>query len=589
MPTPVQLAQQALELAAAGRAGDAERLLRGVLTHHPADPDANRAMGLLYLGRQRPADAERFLARAVEAAPARADLWYDLGMAHASAGRFVQAAPALARSLSLAPNHPQTLDLLGQVHLRLRQPAQALAAARQGLLARPDDPGMLHTRMMAEKALAMVEEAADTAERLAVLLPDDPEALFLAAWQATYSVRGEPVRVRERLERRGSLLQAGPPGAIAADRDPDRRLRVGFLCQDIRRDSPIARFVAAPLLHLDRARFDVRGYLTEPVAAHLTPRLRGAVAGGWTDVSGLDDEALIARLRADGLDILVETAGNTAGHRQAALTRRGAPIQVTCIGDPRTTGNPAVDLRLVDDVTDPAPTADAYCTERLVRLPGCFLCYEPHEDSPPPRRPLDVDGAFVTFGSFNVADKTGPAVLDLWARILRGAPGSRLTLKSLSYRPPEARERVLARFKAAGVDPGRVSLVAEEQSMADHLAWYRQVDIALDTFPYAGTTTTCDALWMGVPVVTLRGAWHPARVGASLLAAVGLPELVASDPDEYVRLTLDLAEDRARLAGLHAGLRPRLAASVLLDAKGYAARLGAALDGLWREFCAASG
>ena len=248
------------------------------------------------------------------------------------------------------------------------------------------------------------------------------------------------------------------------------------------------------------------------------------------------------------------------------LARRAAPIQVTCIGDPRTTGNPAIDVRLVDEITDPAPASDAYCTERLVRLPGCFLCYEPHEDAPPPRRPLDVDGAFVTFGSFNVADKTGPAVLDLWARLLRETPGSRLILKSLSYRPPEARERILARFRAAGVDPGRVSIVAEEQSMADHLAWYRQVDIALDTFPYAGTTTTCDALWMGVPVVTLRGAWHPARVGASLLAAVGLPELVADDPDHYVRIAHALADDRERLAALHAGLRPRLAASPLLDA-----------------------
>lgn len=584
MPTPAQFAEQALQLAAAGRAGDAERLLRGVLAHHPADPDANRALGLLYLGHHRHAEAAAYLARAAEAAPTRADLWYDLGMAHAAAGRFAQAAPALARSLTLAPNHPQTLDLLGQVHLRLQQPAQALAVARRGLQAKPDDPGMLHTRMMAEKGLGMVEEAADTAERLASLLPDDPEALFLAAWQAPYSVRGDPARVRGWLERRGRLLPAGGP--IASDRDPDRPLRIGFLCQDIRKDSPIARFVAAPLLHLDRGRFEIRGYLTEPVAAHLTRRLREAVAGGWADVSGLDDEALLARLRADRLDIVIETAGSTAGHRQAALARRAAPIQITCIGDPRTTGNPAIDRRLVDGLTDPAPAADAYCTERLERLPGCFLCYEPHEDSPPPRRPLDVEGSFVTFGSFNVADKTGPAVLDLWARILLGAPGSRLILKSLSYRPPEARERILARFKAAGVDPGRVSLVSEEQRMADHLGWYRQVDIALDTFPYAGTTTTCDALWMGVPVVTLRGAWHPARVGASLLTAVGLPELIADDPDHYVRLAHALAEDRERLAGLQAGLRARLAASPLLDARGYAARLGAALEGMWREFCA---
>lgn len=517
-------------------------------------------------------------------------LWYDLAAALFAAGEFAPALDAANRALAHAPDALPVYHLKAQACLRLDDPAAAAHTVEEGLARVPEHPDLLYLGALALKALGMVDEAAKLAGALASKFPDNPDFVMLAAWQATYSQLGDPRAIRAALETCSRLVApAPPPHRFANTPAPDRQLRIGFLCQDIRRDSPIARFVAAPLLHLDRWQFDVRGYLTEATLAHMSDRLRAAIDGrGWVDVSSLDDDALVRRIRADEIDILVETAGNTAGNRQAALALRAAPVQVTCIGDPRTTGNPAIDARVVDDITDPEsdPAAASYCTERLVRLPGCFLCYEPHEEAPPPRSPIG-DGP-ITFGSFNVTDKTGPQCVDVWAGILRNVPHARLVLKSLSYRPAAVRERFLSIFEERGVESGRVQIIAERSTMAEHLAAYGGIDIALDTFPYNGTTTTCDAMWAGVPVITLRGSWHVARVGASLLSAVGATDLIAETPEAYVQLACDLARNRSRLAELHRTLRERMARSVLTDAAGYAQRLGAAYRTLWRAWCAAT-
>jgi protein O-GlcNAc transferase len=587
-----ELVSSAKQHSEAGRPAEAEAALRSALAQSPTDAEANRDLGMLLFSRGEVAGAIPHLRRAVETAPSKPGFWYELAMVLACADEFREALEALDRSLALAPGAFQSYLLKAQVCLRTSEPQRAVEAADQGLGIAPDNPDLMYTGALALKAMGMVDESAQVAEQLAAAHLDNPDYLLLAAWQATYSRLGEPIGIRNVLERRGRLLT--PPGSadirLPNSPNPDRRLRVGFLCQDIRRDSPIARFIAAPLLHLNQWEFEVRGYLTEPTYAHMTERLKHAVdgpGGGWVDVSGMNDDALLARIRADGIDIIVDVAGNTMGHRQSVLARRAAPVQVTCIGDPRTTGNPAMDYRVVDDFTDPSsnPDSDRYCTERLARLPRCFLCYEPHDDAGPFRPPIDPTRGPVTFGSFNVADKTGPSVVELWAKILGRVEGSRLLLKAASYRPAGVRERYLALFQGHGVDPSRVEILAEYSTMPEHFRTYSRIDIALDTFPYAGTTTTCDALWAGVPVVTLAGSWHVARVGVSLMNAVGLPELVGRDPEHYVQIAADLAADRVRLADLHRTLRQRMAGSVLLDAPAYGKRLGDAYRAMWREWC----
>jgi predicted O-linked N-acetylglucosamine transferase (SPINDLY family) len=261
------------------------------------------------------------------------------------------------------------------------------------------------------------------------------------------------------------------------------------------------------------------------------------------------------------------------------FARRAAPVQATFIGYPDTTGLKAMDFRLTDAIADP-PGAERYCTERLVRLPGCFLCYQPPANAPEVAPSPWRQNGFVTFGSFNNLAKVSEDVIARWAHILREVPDARLIIKNPSLTDVATRERYQALFAQAGVAAGRLALLGYVKDDAGHLGTYRLVDIALDTFPYNGTTTTCEALWMGVPVVSLRGDRHSARVGASLLTAAGFPDWIADTPEHYLQLAGGLAGDRTRLAELRSQLRERVRQSRLCSAENYARAVEHAYEGM---------
>jgi predicted O-linked N-acetylglucosamine transferase (SPINDLY family) len=302
----------------------------------------------------------------------------------------------------------------------------------------------------------------------------------------------------------------------------------------------------------------------------------------WVEAAAMDDATLDAAIRMRRIDVLLELSGHTNGGRLRALDRKPAPVIVTAIGYTNTTGHPAVDVRIVDSITDP-PGSEAFATERLVRIDPCFLCFTPPEDAGTPTLP-PVD-APITFGSFNLAAKIAPEAIAMWSAAMAAVPGSRLLLKCRTLVDPGTRQRLVDRLVAGGIAADRVETLAYSRSVADHLALYSRMHVALDTFPYHGATTTCEALWMGVPVVTLVGDRHAARVGASLLAAAGWPELVASTTEEFARRAAGLATDRSRLAEFRATARDRLRASPLLDSAAYAARFHAALRECWRRHC----
>jgi predicted O-linked N-acetylglucosamine transferase (SPINDLY family) len=263
------------------------------------------------------------------------------------------------------------------------------------------------------------------------------------------------------------------------------------------------------------------------------------------------------------------------------FARRPAPVRVTWLGYPDTTGLAEIDYRLTDACADPQGATERFHVEQLVRLEHGFLCYQPPPDAPAPA--ASARRGAVTFGSFNNAAKVSPAVLRLWAQVVASVPGSRLVLKAQAFAARGARDHIASAFAAAGGDAKALTLLEPAAAEAEHLGFYREIDIALDTYPYHGTTTTCEALWMGVPVVTLAGPTHVSRVGASLLSAAGLPELVARTPEEYVRKAAELARDANRLGTLRAGLRDRLRASALLDAAGFTRALEAAFETLARR------
>jgi predicted O-linked N-acetylglucosamine transferase (SPINDLY family) len=275
-------------------------------------------------------------------------------------------------------------------------------------------------------------------------------------------------------------------------------------------------------------------------------------------------------VRKDGIDILVDLAGHTAENRLLVFARKPAPVQITWLGYPNTTGMPVMDYRLTDEIADPPGEADQYHSETLIRLPDGFLCYSPPDDAP------DVSGlparqtGRITFGSFNNLPKINEAVIALWSRLLLQIPQSDLLLKSKQFADAHVRQRYLDLFTSHGIEAERITLLQRVSSTAGHLAIYDRVDIGLDPFPYNGTTTTCEALWMGVPVISLRGDRHAGRVGASILTHVSLQELVAADEDQYIRVGIKLARELDELEGLRKSLRARMQASVLCDGRAFA-------------------
>jgi predicted O-linked N-acetylglucosamine transferase (SPINDLY family) len=363
---------------------------------------------------------------------------------------------------------------------------------------------------------------------------------------------------------------------------PDRRLRIGYVSPDFRAHS-VASFLEPVLARHDTDNFDVVCYAQVAHPDRTTERLR-QLAGHWRDTCAQSDEQVANMIRQDRIDILVDLAGHTRNNRLTVFTHRPAPIQLTYLGYPNTTGLPQIDYRLTDALADP-PEADALHTERLVRLPRGFLCYSAPQDAPAVS-PLPATAVgHITFGSLNNLAKVNEQVVELWARVLHAVPGAQLLLKGKALCDQATAGRFVEMFARHRIPADRLRLASWAATRAQHLTTYAQVDIALDPFPYNGTTTTCEALWMGVPVVALAGDRHAARVGVSILTHVGLREFIATTPDDYVRTAAGLAADRARLVALRASLRRRMADSPLCDGAAFTRDIEATYRAMWETWC----
>lgn len=558
------------------------------------------------------------------------------GSFHARAGatwraarRPMQALPYARRARALLPDDAAVCFGLGLVLLELDQ-KEAEVELERALTLRPDFPDALCNLALVRSRLGHIEDARRLLERAILLNPEHAEALgnlagllrqqgeieaSLVHYRRATELRPEsPLLASSLLLTRQGDPAAGPIELVAEhrawndrfaaplagpreardgrpfasrDRDPNRPLRVGYVSADLRSHS-VASFIEPLVVAHDRGAVEVICYADGP-ADFVTARIRAA-ADEWHDTRGLSDDELAAKIEGDRVDVLVDLHGHTSGNRLLCFARRPAPVQVTYCGYPGTTGVAAIEWRLTDPIADPPGSADDAATERLWRLPSGFLCFLPNsaagEVGP---LPAAAEGQ-VTFGSFNNLAKLNEGVLRVWAQILDALPASRLFLKSRALgEPTPAAARLRAFFAAQGIDPARIAIAPYAATSTDHLALYRQVDIGLDPFPYNGTTTTCEALWMGVPVVTMTGQTHAGRVGASLLTRVGLPELVTDTPDAYVRQALSLARDLPALADLRASLRARVACSPLVSAPTVAREIEAAYRAMWRLFCAHPG
>ena len=368
--------------------------------------------------------------------------------------------------------------------------------------------------------------------------------------------------------------------ALARPADPERPLNIGFVSPDFRMH-PVALFLLPLLQYHDRQRYRVHCYATRQRDDHITARLRGEVQA-WRSIASASDEEAARLIRNDGIDVLVDLAGHTSWNRLPLFARRPAPVQVSWLGYLNTTGMQAMDARLTDAIATP-PEFDAFHSERVVRLPSCQWCFQPLVEMPDVApSPVRRTGR-LTFGSFHNLAKVGPGVVKLWSRLLAQTPDSRLLVMAKGL--ADGGQGLGARFAAEGVAIDRVEL-RNAVPYREYLAAYGDVDIVLDTFPYSGGTTTCEALWMGVPVVTWTCPTVAGRGAASLLTAAGLPDLIAASPEAYLSLAATLAADRPRLEQLRATLRARLQTSALMDPRRFATDVESAFRDLWRTWCA---
>src|SRR5262245_55535411 len=541
MGVPDARLAQVQRLLAEGKAAQACAACRRLVPAAPNDP---RLLVLMAHALQlcgETVQALHYAERAALGDPTGTATLATLGRLQIAAGRPADAQATLARALDLHPGHGGLRAALAVACVAGRRFVAAERAAANSADPTPDlllvRAGCLMELGRVEDAVALLRGAVASHPRFEPLASGLANALnFLPGAERT-KVFDAHRRMGEALTR---IVGRAPR---ASSSTPSRRLRIGLLSPDLRQHS-VAYFIEAWLAFRDRASSEVTAIYTGPSPDPVTERLRrhadrwrtpGGAAGSPSDIAAL--------VRSDEIDILIDLSGNTERNNLPVMALRPAPVQVTYCGYPNTTGLAQIDYRIVDGVTDP-PGAEAFATETLWRLDPCFLCYTPPRNAPIPGPPPSARTGRVTFGSFNAVTKLNRAVIALWSRLLREIPGSRLLLKAVNFADEELRHDVIARFGAQGVEASRVEILPPTSGIADHLAQYSRVDIALDPIPYNGTTTTCEALWMGVPVVTIAGESHAGRVGASLLSCIGLAELAASNEEAFVRTAIGLTADR---------------------------------------------
>lgn len=572
-------------------------------------------MALADLGRF--AEAEPHLSRALKKAPHQAEAWDNLARCQQGTGHLVEAIESMHKFVSLRPQLASAHEQLGELVAR----AKGFPAAEQYFRKAVElDPSM--AAAWSNLGLSLIEQSGHIAEGMECFdraLQADPFLTIASASRALGLMR--LYKTEESLDLHNSILWMEPQNAqvLSArnmllnylpgqDRqavfeahkefgtqfptdefqvffnppEPDKKLRVGFVSPDLRRH-PVAFFLKPILANLDPERVQTILYHSHHTEDSTSAELR-ALAKKWTNINGLDDEVALEVIRKDAPDILIDLAGHSSMNRLPLFAKNPAPVQITYLGYPNTTGLPSIGYRLVDGISDPEGDADAFATEKLLRFSNCAWVYEPPAEAPEPE--MTNASAPITFGSFNNFLKVTSDTLAAWARILEKVAGSRLLIKSSYLEDADVSGSVREKLSSAGIPADRVELLGFFDAPKDHLASYSRVDVALDTFPYNGTTTTCEALWMGVPVVSLAGDRHASRVGLSLLTATGHADWAAENFDSYINKAVALAEDRPLLESLRHNLRKDVSQSLLLDHVGQASRFESALRHAWLEWSA---
>jgi predicted O-linked N-acetylglucosamine transferase (SPINDLY family) len=546
-------------------------------------PDAHCNLGVAF---KEKGELDRAIAsfhKAIALRPQFAQAWYNLGVAMKGKGQLEDAIACYQQSLQHDPGFMHAHNNLGNAWKDSYQLDAAIACYEKALAIDAHFMLALNNLGNAQKDTGQLDLALANFRKARAI---DPAAAIPHNNMLT-ALHYHPASDSRSLFdecRRWNREHAQPlRGFIqphANDRDPDRRLRIGYVSPDLR-NHPVGRFMLPVLAAHDRADFEIFAYAHAPFPDEITATAR-ARSEAWRPIENVPDAQLAAMIRDDRIDILVDLALHTANNRLLVFARKPAPVQVTWLGYPGTTGLETIDYRFTDPYLDP-PDGDVSCySEKTVRLPDTFWCYDAGLNTPAVNALPSVAGDILTFGCLNAFCKVNDAGISLWAKVLAAVPGSRMVLLTPAG---QSRRRVLDRFAAESIDAGRIAFV-DNQPRNDYLRVYHRIDIALDTIPYNGHTTSLDAFWMGVPVVTLIGKTIVGRAGFSQLSNLGMSELIADAPEKFVRVAATLARDVRKLIELRRTLRGRLLSSPLMDAARMTRGIESAYRSMWRTWCA---
>lgn len=555
-----------------------ERVNR-LVEKHPDNPKVVHGAAMLLLNMDQHEKAKPYLDRSLELDPSNPVYYCNIGAYYTRVGQHEKSLEYLFKAVELNDKYTDAMLNIGHVMSMLSRFDEAIEWASKAHAMVPGDEQLtmnLYTYLRDQQ----FEEGFQFLRKMKDQY-DKPHYWRVVCSDSLYSDQITEEEVDQLHFKLGRKVAESLPATrrYLNPANPDRKIKVGFMSSDLRRHS-VSFFLYNWLQKLDPEKFDIHCYHVMGFNDDVSERYKAF--SNFKNILGGKVQTIVNEIYNDGVDILFELNGLTIGGRPDVCAVKPAPIIVSAIGYAHSIGLDRVDYRLCDWTTDPEGS-EVHHAEKLARLDRCFLCYGLFD--PMPDVATDIPDRPVQFGSFNNHLKINPTTVKLWSDVLRAVPGSELVLKALGLRHPPIRKAVTGWFAKEGVED-RIKFLEPTDQVEDHQALYQHMDIALDTFPYHGTTTTMEAMMMGVPTVTLMGDTHRKRVGASLLKAAGMDEYIAETPEQFVQIAKDAA---ARVKEIRAGrkaLREKLETSSLMDAEDYAKHMGALLEKMWRDYCA---
>jgi predicted O-linked N-acetylglucosamine transferase (SPINDLY family) len=597
-PSPQQLnhsLQTALQLHQSGQLEQAEKHYRQILLHSPKQTDALHYLGMLRHQLSDNSEALLFMNKAAKTDKKNPTLMYNLGVVYQAEKTFPKAINCYQQAITYNPGYAMNYNNLGVCYEKLGDLQKAQQYYQQALEHDPNCPAALNNLATSLKSKGQLSQAEQYYLKAIQLQPGFADAMNNLA--TVYQRQGKASLAHQFYQQAltanpnlnsakcGFLLNLNYQKNLSANdifnwhtsiantfsgsdttahRTPvsDRKIRIGYVSPDFRMHS-VAYFILPILQQHDKQRFDIYAYTNSPSKDAMTTELRSH-CDHWREIFHLDDKQAYELIENDQIDILVDLTGHMANNRIGLFALKPAPIQISYLGYPNTSGLASMDYHIIDEHTDPADN-EAYYSETLLRPSSCFLCFSPPRQQTHSSPPPVLNNGFITFGSFNNTAKINSEMLAIWAELLNRVPGSHLMLKSSAFHDATTKSTFMGAFLQQGISAERLHFIGHVSSSTEHLNTYQHVDIALDTFPYNGTTTTCEALWMGVPVISLKGECHASRVGYSLLNQLDLNDFVGNDKDKYIQSAYDLATNLSYLNKLRSTLRERMQLSGLMN------------------------